>query len=271
MGIAGDIKKHIFDLENALLTEEVRESEDKLNQWISDNFVEFGKSGKIYKKPDILESLPKEEFKKITITDFEIISSGKDEISVRYKSSSEDSITLRSSTWKKEDDDWKITFHQGTKIENRPTLFIICGMPASGKTTFTKKIIEKYGAIHLSEDEWMKDLISMYDNDEMRDNVAGLHRKFASRLLTKGVSIVMDGGYYSIEERDELKNIAKNSGANAELHYLKADFSTLNARRIERNKNLRTEFHTTEENLKRAERLFQEPGNNEDYILHKQS
>ena len=54
--------------------------------------------------------------------------------------------------------------------------------------------MEKYGAIHLSEDEWMKDLISMYDNDEMRDNIAGLHRKFASQLLTKSVNIVMDGG-----------------------------------------------------------------------------
>ncbi len=39
-----DIKKHIFDLENALLTQKVRKSEDKLNQLISDNFVEFGQS-----------------------------------------------------------------------------------------------------------------------------------------------------------------------------------------------------------------------------------
>jgi hypothetical protein len=39
-----DIKKHIINLENALLTQEVRKSEDKLNQLISDNFVEFGQS-----------------------------------------------------------------------------------------------------------------------------------------------------------------------------------------------------------------------------------
>ena len=268
MGVAGNIKKHIFDLENALLTEEVRKNENKLNQLISDNFIEFGQSGKIYKKSDILESLPKEEFEKITITDFEIISSQSNQIAVRYKSSFEDNITLRSSIWKKEEDDWKIIFHQGTKIENKPILFIICGMPASGKTTFTKKIIEKYGAIHLSEDEWMKDLISMYDNDEIRDNVAGLHRKFASQLLAKSVNIVMDGGYYSAEERDELKNIAKNSGANTELHYLKTDFSIINSRRIERNKNFKKEFRTTEENLKRAKKYFCEPTAKENPIIH---
>ena len=222
----------------------------------------------IYKKSDILESLPKEEFEKITITDFEIISSQSNQIAVRYKSSFEDNITLRSSIWKKEEDDWKIIFHQGTKIENKPILFIICGMPASGKTTFTKKIIEKYGAIHLSEDEWMKDLISMYDNDEIRDNVAGLHRKFASQLLAKSVNIVMDGGYYSAEERDELKNIAKNSGANTELHYLKTDFSIINSRRIERNKNFKKEFRTTEENLKRAKKYFCEPTAKENPIIH---
>lgn len=158
-----------------------------------------------------------------------------------------------------------------TDEENKPTLFIICGMPASGKTTFTKNIIEKYGAIHLSEDEWLKDLISMYDNDEMRNNVAGLHRKFASQLLGKGINVVMDGGYYKKEERDLLKNIAKNSGANFELHYLKVDFSILNTRRIERNKNIKKEFHTTEENLKKAEKLFQEPASDENHILHKQS
>ena len=127
MGIAGDIKNTnsvfniIFDLENALLTDEVRKSTDKLNQLISDNFVEFGSSGKIYKKSDILKFLPKEEFKKITITDFEIISSRKDEVSVHYKSNSENNITLRSSIWKKEEGNWKIIFHQGTifkKINN---------------------------------------------------------------------------------------------------------------------------------------------------------
>ena len=34
---------------------------------------------------------------------------------------------------------WKVIFHQETKMKNKATLFIICGMPASGKTTFTEK------------------------------------------------------------------------------------------------------------------------------------
>ncbi len=68
-----DLKKIIFDLENCLLSFEVRKDEEKLDQLISDDFVEFGKSGKIYEKSDILKFLSKEEFKKITIKDFEVI------------------------------------------------------------------------------------------------------------------------------------------------------------------------------------------------------
>jgi predicted kinase len=148
------------------------------------------------------------------------------------------------------------------------TLFVICGMPASGKTTFANKIIKEHDAVLLSEDEWMRDLIDMYDNDKMRGNIARLHRKIASRLFIKGVNVVMDGGYYTKEERDNLKNIAKNSNVNFELHYLKVDFSTLRVRRIERNRNLQPKFQTTEENLKKAKSLFQEPDNNENFMLH---
>ena len=39
----------------------------------------------------------------------------------------------------------------------------------------------------------------MYDNDEMRDNIAKLHIKIASQLLAKGLNIVIDSGYYSKE------------------------------------------------------------------------
>jgi predicted kinase len=150
------------------------------------------------------------------------------------------------------------------------TLYIICGLPASGKTSLAVEIKEKKNAIHLSEDEWIKDLIGKYDHDEIRENIAGLHRKFAARLLSKGINIVMDGGYFSKEERDLLRKVAKDAKSKFELHFMKTDFATINARRIARNKDLESQFWTTEENLKKAVSYFQAPDQDEKYILHKQ-
>jgi len=147
-------------------------------------------------------------------------------------------------------------------------LFAICGMPASGKTTLAQEIIKKYSAILLSEDEWMKDLIGIYDNDEMRNNIGKLHKKIASKLLIQGINIVMDGGCYSKTERDDLRKIALDSNANFELHNLKTDLSILNSRRIKRNANLKSEFHTTEENFKKAETFFQAPKEVENPIIY---
>ena len=104
----------------------------------------------------------------------------------------------------------------------------------------------------------------------MRANVAKLHLKIAKELLSRNINVVMDGGYYSKQERDNFKQLAKVVSANFELYYMKADFKTLNARRIVRNKSLDKEFWTTEANLKKAISLFEEPIDKEKYNCHLQ-
>ena len=54
-----NVDKLIFDLEVSLLTPAVRASVEKLNVLLADDFREFGSSGEIYSKQDILEQLPK--------------------------------------------------------------------------------------------------------------------------------------------------------------------------------------------------------------------
>ena len=36
----------------------------------------------------------------------------------------------------------------------RPRLVLICGLPASGKTTLAREIADAYGAVRLNPDEW---------------------------------------------------------------------------------------------------------------------
>ena len=42
----------------------------------------------------------------------------------------------------------------------KPTVYLLCGLPAAGKTTLAKQLEEKQGAVRFTLDEWM---IRLYD------------------------------------------------------------------------------------------------------------
>ena len=117
-----NVDKLIFDLEVSLLTPAVRASVEKLNVLLADDFREFGSSGEIYSKQDILEQLPKAtqiarvEF---SVSDFQVQQLAEDIILATFttdKISSDNSraVSLRSSIWRKTGKSWQMVFHQGT-------------------------------------------------------------------------------------------------------------------------------------------------------------
>lgn len=84
---------------------------------LSDNFFEFGSSGKVlYKDEDIGEATL--EIVKMTMSDFEIHSLSEEIVLATYRIYNElnNQHSLRSSIWKVVDGQWKMHFHQGTKI-----------------------------------------------------------------------------------------------------------------------------------------------------------
>jgi hypothetical protein len=106
-------------LEKKLLAVQVRSSRAELDALLADDFNEFGKSGKILDKADILEALPKESQLNIQATDFKFFPLADNIVQLTYRSRSqfwhEEAIhALRSSIWKKHPNGWKMIFHQGT-------------------------------------------------------------------------------------------------------------------------------------------------------------
>ena len=84
---------------------------------LSDNFFEFGSSGKVlYKDEDISEATL--GIVKMTMSDFEIHSLSEEIVLATYRIYNElnNQHSLRSSIWKLVDGQWKMHFHQGTKI-----------------------------------------------------------------------------------------------------------------------------------------------------------
>ncbi len=82
---------------------------------ISDSFVEYGSSGRIFTKADYMNSVDATEEKyDYEIVDFDIKIIGLNAILATYKSIYKGETVLRSSIWRSKDDVWHLLFHQGT-------------------------------------------------------------------------------------------------------------------------------------------------------------
>lgn len=111
--------EHLLELEQKLHGHEVRSSKELLSELIADEFVEFGASGNIYKKKDILDRLPTESSS--SFADFEVLKTqflSSDVVLITYKiNHAKQGTSLRSSIWKKSVHGWQMVFHQGTLIK----------------------------------------------------------------------------------------------------------------------------------------------------------
>lgn len=93
--------KTIKKLELELIAPNTRKDSKRLEQLLSDDFQEFGKSGKIYNKAEIIAALCDEEASDINFSNFNFTKLGKDNILVTYKSSCNGINANRSSIWNK--------------------------------------------------------------------------------------------------------------------------------------------------------------------------
>ncbi len=116
------IEKLILQLENDLLTSEIRKSPQKINELLADNFIEFSSSGNEYhyKTGDVFQEQNDNHELFWGIIDFKIKQLSDDCILAMYKvikyneSNENKKYSLRSSIWKCFDGRWKMFFHQGT-------------------------------------------------------------------------------------------------------------------------------------------------------------
>jgi hypothetical protein len=116
------LRAHIQGLEERLLQQAVRLDGSLLETLLADDFVEFGASGKVWNKAQVIDDLKTETFVTRTLSDFDVRLLADNVVLATYLcssgSSSEgaDSISLRSSIWRKHLDDWHMVFHHGTRV-----------------------------------------------------------------------------------------------------------------------------------------------------------
>ena len=141
-----------------------------------------------------------------------------------------------------------------------PTLFVLIGLPGSGKTTRARELERERSALRLTPDEWMIPLFGESDADGRRDVLEGRFVWLARRALKMGVSVILDFGVWSKDERSALRFLAEQVGAKCELVYLHID-ATEQQRRIDVRQNTDPEstFAITTDDLAEFASHFQAP------------
>lgn len=114
------LKEQLRLLEERLLEPEVRRSVKELEILLADNFVEFGSSGRMYNKQQVIDGLMIPSTAQMTIMDFEVKLLAPGVALATYRviklnnQGEETNYSLRSSIWKLHEGRWQMVFHQGT-------------------------------------------------------------------------------------------------------------------------------------------------------------
>jgi hypothetical protein len=121
MEIGLTLSEQIYQLEDRLLQPEIRRSKEEIAKLLADDFVEFGSSGRIFDKIQVVEGLPHSPTVPMVIEDFQIKVLSSNVVLATYRvvrtnePREEMKNSLRSSIWKYIDKRWQMVFHQGTR------------------------------------------------------------------------------------------------------------------------------------------------------------
>lgn len=119
------------------------------------------------------------------------------------------------------------------------TLFLLVGLPGSGKTTRARQLETEHRALRLTPDEWMEPLFGAGDVDGKRDVLERrLLWSVAARALSLGVNVVLDFGFWLRSERKEYRAWGEALGAQVELVFLDVPAEELWRRLEARNREL---------------------------------
>jgi predicted kinase len=148
-----------------------------------------------------------------------------------------------------------------TADRQHPRLVLLCGLPASGKTTLARELADAYGAVRLSPDEWESALDVDPFDEAFQARLEAKFWELTQRLLVLGTSVVLEWGFWARTERDEKREAARALGVAVELRFLDAPYDELVRRVVARH--AAGGIAITESHMQRYRGIFQPPVDDE--------
>jgi hypothetical protein len=120
MSAEAALVQHLRHLEERLAQPQVRRSPEDLSQLLAEDFREFGSSGRVFNKQQIIQALQEQRPCRLSLEDFQAVTLAPDVVLLTYRGCCQfqgsDTVlrSLRSSIWRKQNGSWQVVFHQGT-------------------------------------------------------------------------------------------------------------------------------------------------------------
>ena len=124
--------------------------------------------------------------------------------------------------------------------ESGPTLHLLCGKIAAGKSTLADRLAARPATVLIREDHWNATLFpdelkTIEDYSRYSSRVRAAMGPHVVSLLKAGVSVVLDFQANTLAVRRWMRTIIDDSGAAHELHFLDIADETCKRRLRERN------------------------------------
>ncbi len=154
----------------------------------------------------------------------------------------------------------------------QPTLHLLCGKIASGKSTLSAKLGSSPGTVIVSEDFWLgalfaEEMHSISDYVQYSSRLRNAMKPHLVSLLKAGLSVVLDFPANTQTNREWMMSVIKESGASNKLHYLKVSDEVCKSRLRARNAEGGHEFSATDQQFETITRYFSEPTADEGFDI----
>lgn len=149
----------------------------------------------------------------------------------------------------------------------KPTLYIIQGFIASGKSTFSRKLVQETGAIHLNPDSCVGEFFTEEEtvnwNYCFEKTVDILWQK-AEKYLKNNQDVIFDMGFWYKKDRDFARQVASKCNANFIHYYLYVPDNILKDRIVSSRPPKWAELHL--KNFDKNKKLFENPTEDENVV-----
>lgn len=157
-----------------------------------------------------------------------------------------------------------------------PTLHMLCGKIASGKSTLTAQLSRTAGTVVIAEDDWLRGLYaeemsSISDYVRCMSKFRAVVGPHIVSLLNEGISVVLDFQANTISARAWMRSLLDQTQAAHKLHVLDVPDDVCVARLHARNAQGDHPFAATEEQFRQISKHFVAPSPEEGFniVLHR--